>query len=103
MSEYNKSLTQSDAESFNPAIKDGLGTQGLALPKTNWALPLDKSPFVAVKVTCGVTFTFGGLEIDADTANVISERDGRPVQGLYCTGEMVGNLWWDNYPGGELA
>ncbi|KZW03831.1 FAD/NAD(P)-binding domain-containing protein [Exidia glandulosa HHB12029] len=104
VSDYNKSLVNSRADTFNPAIKDGLSTQAtpsLTVPKTNWALPIDKPPFVAVKVTCGITFTFGGLEIDCGTANVVSERDGRAIDGLYCTGEMVGNLWWENYPGGS--
>ncbi|EJD53511.1 FAD/NAD(P)-binding domain-containing protein [Auricularia subglabra TFB-10046 SS5] len=98
---YNASLISVDGAAFNPALKDGIGTQGLALPKTNWALPLDTPPFMAVKVTCGITFTFGGLAVDANTANVLSEKGGKPISGLYCTGEMLGNLWWNNYPGGS--
>ncbi|KZT51455.1 FAD/NAD(P)-binding domain-containing protein [Calocera cornea HHB12733] len=89
---------------FNPAIKDGLSTQsdgaGLELPKTNWAQPIDKPQFVAVKVSCGITFTFGGLKIDPETAAVINE-EGKAIRGLYCTGEMVGNLFYGNYPGGS--
>ncbi|KAH7914265.1 hypothetical protein BJ138DRAFT_1110710 [Hygrophoropsis aurantiaca] len=89
----------------DPAIKDGLSTQSsktsLSLPKSNWALPIDKSPFLAVKVACGITFTFGGLAIDPDTAGVISEQTGKPIKGLFCTGEMVGNLFYGNYPGGS--
>lgn len=98
---YNASLISVDFAAFNPAIKDGVGTQGLVLPKTNWALPLDTPPFMAVKVTCGITFTFGGLAVDAETASVLAEKDGKPIDGLYCTGEMLGNLWWNNYPGGS--
>ncbi|KAH7922025.1 FAD/NAD(P)-binding domain-containing protein [Leucogyrophana mollusca] len=90
---------------WNPAIKDGLSTQSskasLALPKSNWALPLDKAPFLAVKVACGITFTFGGLGIDPDTAGVISKQMGKPIKGLFCTGEMIGGLYYGNYPGGS--
>ena len=90
---------------WDPAIRDGLSTQStkrqLALPKSNWALPLDEGPFVAVKVTCGITFTFGGLKIDPKTAQVVSSVTGQHIPSLYCAGEMVGGLFFQNYPGGS--
>ncbi|KAA1469779.1 FAD/NAD(P)-binding domain-containing protein [Dentipellis sp. KUC8613] len=86
---------------WDPAVKDGLSTEYLPLPKSNWALSLDKPPFLAVKVACGITFTFGGIAIDPETAAVLNEKTGRPIKGLFCTGEMVGGLWYDNYPGGS--
>lgn len=86
---------------WNPAVKDGLGTEGLSPPKSNWALPLDEAPFLAVTIACGITFTFGGLAIDPETASVLEDENGKPIPGLYCTGEMVGGLWYDNYPGGS--
>ncbi|KAI0669166.1 FAD/NAD-P-binding domain-containing protein [Trametes maxima] len=90
---------------WDPAVKDGLSTQAstvqLELPKSNWALPLEKPPFLAVKVACGVTFTFGGLAIDPGTAGVISDTTGKPIDGLFCTGELVGGLFYGNYPGGS--
>jgi succinate dehydrogenase/fumarate reductase flavoprotein subunit len=85
---------------WDPAIKDGKGTEGLELSKSNWALTLDEPPFMAVKVACGITFTFGGLAIDPAGANVLRE-DGSRIEGLYCTGEMVGDLFYGNYPGGS--
>lgn len=90
---------------WNPAMKDGLSTQSvhssLKIPKSNWALSIDEAPFIAVKVTTGITFTFGGLAIDPDTAGVLSDATGRPIPGLFCTGEMVGGLFYSNYPGGS--
>ena len=83
---------------FNPNIQDGLRTSGLALDKTNWANTLDAPPFEAYAVTCGITFTFGGLRIDRD-ANVI-DSDGAPMRGLYAAGELIGGLFYFNYPGG---
>lgn len=92
-------------EKWDPSIKDGLSTQStshdLPLPKSNWALPIDKPPFLAVKVTCGITFTFGGLAIDPITAGVVRESTGTPIKGLFCTGELVGGLFHHNYPGGS--
>lgn len=82
---------------FNPEIKDGRGTVGLALNKTNWANTIEKPPFEAYSVGCGITFTFGGVKIDTDCH--VLDIDDRPVAGLYAAGEMVGGLFYFNYPG----
>jgi tricarballylate dehydrogenase len=84
---------------FNPNVKDGRGTVGLAIPKSNWAIVLDTPPFEAYAVTCGLTFTFGGLKIDG-SARVIN-TDGEVIPGLYAAGELVGGLFYFNYPGGS--
>jgi tricarballylate dehydrogenase len=83
---------------FNPNIKDGRATAGLAIPKSNWANIIDTPPFEAYAVTCGITFTFGGVKIDTD-ARVIS-TEGEPIPGLFAAGEMTGGLFYFNYPGG---
>jgi len=83
---------------FNPNVKDGRRTEGLAIPKSNWANVLDTPPFEAYAVTCGITFTFGGLRIDTH-ARVIS-TDGAVIPGLYAAGELVGGIFYFNYPGG---
>ncbi|KAJ3513574.1 hypothetical protein NLJ89_g2875 [Agrocybe chaxingu] len=98
---YN-AATKGNLDGWNPAVKDGLRThKPLEVPKTNWALPLDSPPFMAVKVTCGITFTFGGLAIDPQTAAVMSAATNKPIPGLFCTGEMVGGVFYGNYPGGS--
>jgi tricarballylate dehydrogenase len=83
---------------FNPSIKDGRGTKAIDIPKSNWANPLDTPPFEAYGVTCGITFTFGGIHIDKE-AHVISQ-EGEPIPGLFAAGELVGGLFYFNYPGG---
>ncbi len=83
---------------FNPNIKDGRRTEGLAIDKSNWANTIDAPPFEGYAVTCGITFTFGGLSID-DSGSVI-DTDGEPIRGLYAAGELVGGLFYFNYPGG---
>src|SRR5207237_4658379 len=84
---------------FNPNIKDGRRTEGLAINKSNWANTVDTPPFEAYAVTCGITFTFGGLRINTD-AQVISS-DGETIPGLFAAGELVGGIFWFNYPGGS--
>ncbi len=83
---------------FNPAILDGKRTLGIVPPKSNWALPLDSPPYVGFAVTCGITFTFGGLRVNT-RAEVLDTED-RPIPGLYAAGELVGGLFYHNYPGG---
>jgi tricarballylate dehydrogenase len=83
---------------FNPAVLDGKRTRGITPPKSNWALPLDRPPFVGFAVTCGITFTFGGLRVTQE-AQVLDTAD-RPMPGLYGAGELVGGLFYQNYPGG---
>lgn len=88
---------------FNPAVKDGVATEPgmLEPPKSNWALPIVEPPFLAVKVGCGITFTFGGLAVEPETAAVLSKTTGKPIDGLYAVGEMLGGLYYGNYPGGS--
>ena len=83
---------------FNPTVKDGRRTQGLAIDKSNWANTIDTPPLEGYAVTCGVTFTFGGLRINNE-AQVLS-TDYQPIPGLYAAGELVGGLFYFNYPGG---
>jgi tricarballylate dehydrogenase len=84
---------------FDHTIKDGKCTVGIEPPKSNWAQPLDTPPFDAYATTCGITFTFGGLRIDKETCQVLDVHF-HPIPGLYTAGEMVGGLFYFNYPSG---
>ena len=88
-----------DSSSFDPTKKDGLGTLGLTVPKSNWALPLVVPPFEAFRVTCGITFTYGGLAIDSDGR--VMRSGGSPIPGLFAAGELTGGIFYNNYPGGS--
>jgi tricarballylate dehydrogenase len=84
---------------FNPNVKDGRCTEGLAINKSNWANTIDQPPYEAYAVTCGITFTFGGLRINTDCE--VLNTDYQPIRGLYAAGELVGGLFYFNYPGGS--
>lgn len=94
--EFNSSIDED--KPFNPNVRDGRGTVGLAVPKSNWAQALDQPPYEAYAVTCGVTFTFGGLRITTDAAVV--DTEGKVIPGLFACGELVGGIFYFNYPGG---
>jgi tricarballylate dehydrogenase len=84
---------------FKAGAKDGRSTVGLAIPKSNWALTIDEPPFEAFHVGCGITFTFGGVRIEAVTGQVV-DLDLQAIPGLYAAGEMVGGIFSVSYPGG---
>lgn len=91
--EFNRSI--SDVP-FNPGIKDGKCARGVTPPKSNWAQTLDSPPFMAFPGVCGITFTFGGVRINAK-AQVISVG-GYTIPGLYAAGEITGGLLYHHYP-----
>lgn len=92
--EYNAAVTDGEYDWLRP---DGRRAEGIEPPKSNWALPLDRPPFVAYPVGCAIVFTFGGLDTDA-RAQVVGE-DGKPIYGLYAAGECTG-VYHGKYPGG---
>ena len=84
-----------DTVPFDPAKLDGRSTIGLTPPKSNWSIAIEQPPFVAYAVTGGITFTFGGLQIDTE-ARVLNTAD-EPIDGLFASGDILG-LFYHNYP-----
>jgi tricarballylate dehydrogenase len=82
---------------FDPNVKDGRSAPGLEVLRSNWANPIDTPPFEAYAITCGVTFTFGGVRIDTD--GQVLNTNHEVIPGLYAAGEMVGGIFYFNYPG----
>lgn len=96
VAEFNAAVDQGTP--YNPSVKDGRSTQGLSIPKSNWALTLDTGPYVAYAVTCGITFAYAGIKVNTQ-AQVLDEND-TPLPHLYAAGEMVGGLYYVKYAGG---
>ncbi|MGH7835612.1 MAG: FAD-dependent tricarballylate dehydrogenase TcuA [Candidatus Binatia bacterium] len=91
--EFNKAVREDIP--FDATKLDGKCTAGISPKKSNWAARIDRPPFRAYPVTGGITFTFGGLQIDQD-AQVLN-TSGNPIKGLYASGDIVG-LFFHNYP-----
>lgn len=96
ITEYNAAVQAGD---YNPTVLDGKHTTGITPPKSNWALPIDTPPYLGFAVTCGITFTFGGLRISP--RGQVLDTESNPMPGLYAAGELVGGLFYHNYPGGS--
>ena len=97
INDFNKAVKEE--VKYDPTIKDGRCTEGLALNKTNWANKIDKAPFYAYGVTCGITFTFGGLRVNQKCQ--VLNKVMKPIKGLFAAGEMIGGIFYFNYPGGS--
>lgn len=82
---------------FNPKGKDGKQTLGITPPKSNWAIPIDKGPFIAYPMICSNVFTNGGLATNTD--GCVISNDNEIIPGLYAAGETAG-LYYGKYPGG---
>lgn len=95
VTDFNNSIDRSIP--FDPNIKDGRKAATEPV-KSNWAAPIETGPFYAYGVTCGITFTFGGIK--SDTHGRVLDADGKHIEGLFVAGEMLGGLFSVNYPGG---
>ena len=92
---FNKAVQSGN---YNPHKLDGKKVKNIFPSRSNWALPLDNPPYLAYPVICGMTFCYGGLKTSID--GELINKDGDIINGLYAVGEMLGGLWYNNYPSG---
>ena len=84
---------------FNPAVKDGRGTRGLAVPKSNWANPIDTAAVRGLRRDLRRHLHLRRAE-DHHRAARSRAPTAAPIPGLFAAGELVGGLFYHNYPGG---
>jgi tricarballylate dehydrogenase len=85
--------------SFNPAKMDDCFTDGLELPKSHWARPLDTPPFYGYPLRPGITFTYLGVKVDKQ-ARIIMQNQ-QPSRNMFAAGEiMSGNILGKGYMAG---
>jgi tricarballylate dehydrogenase len=96
---FNASVPADADQRFDPLRNDGVRAQPAGQPpKSNWSRRIDRPPFVAYPVACGITFTYGGLSVDTSARVLDTER--RVMPGLFATGEITGDFFYFNYGGG---
>lgn len=82
---------------YDPLNEDGLSTRGEYMPrKSNWARKVNRGPFLAFPIICGICFTFGGIKVDSSSR--VLDTSGVPIKGLYAAGEMTG-MYYGTYTG----
>ncbi len=80
-----------DVARFDATQRDGLAAApGLTPPKSNWARPITKPPFLAWPLVGAVAYTFGGLATN-EKAEVLSDRG--PFYGFFAAGETTGHFY----------
>lgn len=83
---------------FDHTALDDCRTAELNPPKTHWARPIDKPPFFGYALRPGITFTYLGLKVDANSA---VHFNGQPSANLFVAGEMMaGNVLGKGYTAG---
>ncbi len=83
---------------FDHAVLDDCHTEGLSPPKTHWALPIDTPPYAGYALRPGITFTYLGVRIDAQSR---VRFGGQASPNLFAAGEvMAGNVLGKGYLAG---
>jgi precorrin 3B synthase CobZ len=84
---------------FNSNELDGMGTEGIDPPKTNWARPLDTPPYYGYTLRPGITFTYLSLAINEHTR--VLQQDDTPYKNIFAAGEVTsGNVLGQGYMAG---
>ena len=84
---------------FDPGHLDSCSTEGLDPPKSHWAQPLSQPPFYGYPLRPGITFTYLGLGVDAQSR--VQMANGECMENLFAAGEiMSGNILSSGYLGG---
>jgi succinate dehydrogenase/fumarate reductase flavoprotein subunit len=80
-----------DVARFDATRRDGLAAAAeLQPPKSNWARPITKPPFLAYPLIGAIAYTFGGLATN-EKAEVLGKAG--PMPGLYAAGETTGHFY----------
>ena len=82
-------------EAYNRVIQSN-NASTLAVPRTGKPKQL-KSPYYALKVVPGITFTMGGVLVNGRCEAL--SLDEKPIAGLYAAGDTIGGLM-GGYRGG---
>lgn len=93
---------------FNSAVRSGTPdhtepgywqTEGIAPPKTRWALPIDTPPFNGYPLRPGITFSYLGVKVD-ENARVLM-ADGQTLGNVFAAGLiMAANVLGQGYLAG---
>ncbi len=96
VAEFNRSVVDGE---FNHQALDTCHTDGLMIEKTHWARKLDKPPFRAYMLRPGITFTYLGVEVDANARVKFAASKG--TGNIFAAGEiMAGNVLGQGYLAG---
>jgi tricarballylate dehydrogenase len=96
VSEFNAAVRPG---TFDHTVLDDCRTEGLAVPKSHWARPIEKPPFYAYPLRPGITFTYLGVKVNEESRMLL--EGGKPSGNMFAAGEiMAGNVLGKGYLAG---
>jgi len=100
LDDWNRHAVAGEDPAFHRGTTPYMRLQGDASHGPNPCIaPIDRPPYLAVRVIPGSFGTFAGLETDA-AARVL--RDGAPIPGLYAAGTDMASIMGGFYPAGGI-
>ncbi len=88
---YNKAVSIDQGEQLDPPRTSGrMFGESRSTGKRVSVAPVVTAPYYAVPLAVGISYTMGGIEIDAE-ARVIG-RHGEPIPGLFAAGSCTGGV-----------
>lgn len=100
LDDWNRHAALGRDPAFDRGTTPYMRLQGDAAQKPNPCVaPIDRPPYLAVRVVPGSFGTFAGLDTDA-AARVL--RDGAPIPGLYAAGADMASVMGGFYPAGGI-
>jgi fumarate reductase flavoprotein subunit len=88
---YNRAVLAGAGGALDPPRTAGrMFGESRGSPRRVGARPIAQPPFYAIRIAAGISYTMGGIEIDAQ-ARVIA-RDGAPFPGLLAAGACTGGI-----------
>jgi fumarate reductase flavoprotein subunit len=91
VADYNRAVAADQGERLVPPRSSGrmFGESRGSGPRVGVA-PVAKAPFYAIPLAAGISYTMGGIEIDAQAR--VTGHDGAPLPGLYAAGSCTGGI-----------
>jgi fumarate reductase flavoprotein subunit len=88
---YNKAVTADQGDRLDPRRTSGrMFGESRSTGKRVSVAPVATPPYYAIPLAAGISYTMGGIEIDAQ-ARVIG-RNGEPLAGLFAAGSCTGGV-----------
>ncbi len=88
---YNRAVTAGKGGELSPPRTSGrMFGESRGSSKRVGPLPILQPPFYAIPIVAGISYTMGGIEIDAQARAIA--RDGTPFPGLYAAGACTGGI-----------
>ncbi|HEU0222641.1 MAG TPA: FAD-dependent oxidoreductase [Paracoccaceae bacterium] len=93
---YDGAACLATLEAYNQAMRQA--PEAIVPARVDHARALERSPYHVLEVCPAITFTFGGLFVDAAARAL--DPFGAPLEGLLVAGADAGNIYRNGYAGG---